>query len=209
MTVAAASDRPNDRRVPGFTTKTLLHFADGVAPSTLNHWVMKGYVEPSLLGSEGRQRADRYWSIEDAVVVRSIYRLRRWRAPDSVLMSLRESIRGSGQGDLLQWSGKHLVELRNGTEVGVVPAPGQVSFSTEVFHLVTIPLSQWFTEATAKAGLHDIESLRKQRLKSANRRGILDPKSGKVILDDEHLIPQNEKSPGIGTAGGDEPDQSV
>jgi DNA-binding transcriptional MerR regulator len=144
-----------------------------VAPSTLNSWskrteTTEPLVEPSLLGSSGK-RADRYWSVQDLVVVRTIKALRQAGCPLQQLRKAKVEIAAAWDGELssvfLYWDGNDLVATDPwGSLRSLVKHPGQ-----QMLHLVAVPLDRWKREADQLADKIELEEIKKRRAKRAGK----------------------------------------
>ncbi|WP_300600521.1 MerR family transcriptional regulator [uncultured Nocardioides sp.] len=161
----------------GFTTRQVCDLV-GVAPSTLNSWSRPdGLLQASILGSSGA-RSDRYWSVRDLVVVRTIKALRQAGCPMQQLRTAADLIDQNWDADLsevvLYWDGQDLVALDAWGDVSsLVRHPGQY-----MFHLVALPLDRWRTEAEGQAREIAIEKILERRAKRAGLRRAPERTSG-------------------------------
>lgn len=149
--------------VRGFTTRQVCELV-GVPSSTLNSWASGDdpLVEASLLGSEGK-RNDRYWSVRDVVMVRTIKVLRQAGCPMQQLRRASALVRDVWGGDLsglgLYWDGGDLVSVDEwGTIESLVRHPGQ-----QMLFIVAIPLLEWRDAAEPLAAEIDLEAIRTRR----------------------------------------------
>lgn len=131
--------------VAGFDTPAVLRLT-GVPASTLDYWVAKELVAPSLHPSTGR-RATRWWSLEDVIVIRTIKALREAGCPMQTLRRARAVLEAAGLESttpaVLVWDGHDLLSFdRWGEARSEFRHPGQ-----GVFHVVAIPLPEWRSEA--------------------------------------------------------------
>lgn len=159
-----------DAEAVGFTTRQICDLA-GVAPSTLNAWAARTppLVSPSLLASAGK-RADRFWSVRDLVVVRSIKVLRQAGCPMQQLSKAAAQIDAAWGTDLagvvLMWDGSDLIATSPWGELqSLIQHPGQA-----MFHLVAMPLDQWRHAAESSARPIDLEAIRERRVQRAGAR---------------------------------------
>jgi DNA-binding transcriptional MerR regulator len=143
--------------IRGFTTRAVCDLA-GVAPSTLNSWASgeSPLVVASILGSYGK-RNDRYWSVRDLVMVRTIKALRQAGCPLQQLRKASEVVQlkwGEDLRDLgLYWDGADIVATDSwGTIRSLVQHPGQ-----QMLHIVAVPLAEWRIQAEANPLFKDID----------------------------------------------------
>lgn len=121
----------------------------GVPKSTLDYWVRSGLVAPSVRKNPGR-RVSRLWTIEDAVLARSIKVLRDAGCPVRVLKKAQAFLKAEWKPLLgtshLFWDGSDLFRIGNWEAVeSIVRNPGQ-----QAFRMVTLPVDAWATELLAE-----------------------------------------------------------
>jgi DNA-binding transcriptional MerR regulator len=129
-------------------TQTVCRVAQ-LSPKTLDYWIRTGLVRPSVRATPGR-RVPRLWSIDDAIVVRTIKALRdagcplqRIRAVKRLLASQEARLGGA----TLFWDGTDVLLMKQWGEVeSAVRRPGQ-----QVLHVLAIPLSPWREELGSEA----------------------------------------------------------
>lgn len=118
----------------------------GVAPSTLDYWILKGLVRPSIREGSGR-RATRYWSVRDVVVVRSVKALRDAGCPLGVLRKIKPTLDELGEdglsGNVLVWDGADVLVIDKwGNLESLRKRPRQ-----QMLHIVAIPVADWERDA--------------------------------------------------------------
>ena len=127
-------------------TAVVADLAD-VRRSTLDYWVRTGLVQPSLRDMPGRRRT-RIWTIEDAIVVRTVAELRHSGCPlQQIRKACKEvkALKGKlGADTTLAWDGSDILKVGAEGEVeSVLRYPGQ-----QVFRPVALPLGLWQGETT-------------------------------------------------------------
>jgi DNA-binding transcriptional MerR regulator len=138
--------------------------------STLDYWVQIGLVRPTLRRSQGR-RVERWWSVNDLVVVRVVRALRQ--AGASLQQVRRVSRQLAAAGDSLSscrlfWDGRDVLLLEPDGEItSVLNRPGQ-----GMLQIVQLPVSDWHREAAAVAVPVDLTVFRRDALK--RRRAQVD-----------------------------------
>ena len=110
--------------------------------STLDYWVRTGLVRPSLRKSPGRRKT-RLWSVQDAVVVRTIASLRASGAPlqrvRSAVKHLQQLWDGLQPDSHLVWDGSDIQYVTEwGAVESMVVRPGQ-----QVLQVVALPVGHW------------------------------------------------------------------
>jgi DNA-binding transcriptional MerR regulator len=137
----------------------------GIPASTLDYWVRIGLVRPSLRGSDG-QRAERWWTVEDVVVVRAVRALRQAGAPLQRVRRVRKLLEDWGRplsGVRLFWDGRDI--LIAGSDGGLTSGltnPGQY-----MLQLTILPLGEWHEQAQQLVQPVDVQQLRRR---AAERR---------------------------------------
>lgn len=145
--------------------------------STLDYWVKTRLVRPSLRQSEGH-RVERWWSIEDVVVVLTIRALRRMGASLAEVRRAEKHLREWGRSfadTQAYWDGTDIVVMdENGAPASAVRWPGQfVLFESR------LPLGAWEAAARARpeAKVVDLEAFRnarrERRKQQRERRALL------------------------------------
>jgi DNA-binding transcriptional MerR regulator len=126
-------------------TRAVCGLAD-VPDSTLDYWVRTRLITPSLRTDPGRRRT-RLWTIEDAIVVRTIAQLRK---AGCSLQNLKKAkaqldpkLGGLSAKSTLFWTGNDVIEIRpDGDAQSLVKEPFQ-----QVFLLMALPIGGWQEEA--------------------------------------------------------------
>jgi DNA-binding transcriptional MerR regulator len=137
----------------------------GMPASTLDYWVRIGLVRPSLRKSDG-QRAERWWTVEDVVVVRAIRALRQAGAPLQRVRRIRKLLEEWGEpmsGARLYWDGRDIIVA--GSDGGLTSGlarPGQY-----MLQLTILPLGDWHEQAQRLVQPVDVQKLQR---KAAERR---------------------------------------
>jgi hypothetical protein len=122
----------------------------GVNRSTLDYWVRTGLVSPSVRSSPGRRRT-RLWSVEDAVIVRTIAALRAAGCPLQQVRRARDVVSATwgsfGADTTLVWTGNDVVRVGpEGDVESLLVRPRQ-----QAFRAVALPLAVWRGEADGEA----------------------------------------------------------
>jgi DNA-binding transcriptional MerR regulator len=134
----------NDQEL-GLSTPLVRSLAGGVKRSTLEYWITKGLVEPTVVPARGN-RYTRYWSVRDAVVVRLIKTLREAGCPLQRIVTakrfLEERWGETLSSSIMIWTGSELMSVGKWGEVkSVWKHPGQLAFKA-----VALPVGQWREE---------------------------------------------------------------
>lgn len=159
------------RRVEALDTPALLRILK-VAPSTLNYWVDKGFCHPTLKVGSG-QRATRYWTVQDLVVLRAIKELRAAGCSLQLIATVERRLRTSFDLGLsnavLYYNGKDVLVEDQGAIVSLIAEAGQAVFA-EIVQLVAFPLRPWVEAGKQEAKLVDIAAIRERREKIRAKR---------------------------------------
>lgn len=169
--------RPVSSEVVGLATPEVVSLC-GVPASTLADWIRRGLCEPSLVGSDGRQRATRYWSVRDVVVVRTIRTLRQAGCPLRVLTQAAETLATTWKQGLndsvLWWDGADVLTLTPAGEViSLVTRQGQGVFSMAAVVNVSCPVGTWERELAASVAGREplpVAEIRARREEARRRR---------------------------------------
>ena len=134
-----------DKVIRAIPTPVVCRLA-GVSPSTLDYWINKGLIYPSIRGPKG-QRVTRLWSAKDVVIIRSIKALRNAGCPLQVLRSVKKTLNDSTdesiRDQVLYWDGFDLLGLDNwGNLQSLRRRPRQ-----QMLHVLAIPIGDWNREA--------------------------------------------------------------
>lgn len=149
---------PNDEQLVGLPSHTVWRLAK-MPPSTLNYWVQIGLVRPHLRRTEGR-RVEYWWTVQDAVVVRTVRSLRGVGASLQLVRKAKvqvESWQDSFTNVRLYWDGSDIQIARDQDGLLSTLRPGQ-----GMFQLAGLPLDVWFAEAEAEAMPVDLAAFRKR-----------------------------------------------
>ena len=113
--------------------------------STLNYWVLRGLVKPSLIDSAGH-RFVRYWSVRDLVLVRLIKSLRDAGCPLQQVIRAQETLDRIWATDLdrvvLYWDGHDILAKEWDEIASVVAEPGQ-----EALLVIAQSVARWKVQA--------------------------------------------------------------
>jgi DNA-binding transcriptional MerR regulator len=152
----------------------------GVRPSTLQYWVERAIVAPTLLPGDGHRR-DRFWSAGDAVQVRAVKALRDAGCPLDVAATCRPLIDAAAAdtSDLhLVWTGKPPLQL---TPWAPIRKASRGPDSRAMFHLAVLPVREWSRQAVRRAQQYDLAGVRAER----QRRDATNPRRAPTV--DIHL----------------------
>jgi DNA-binding transcriptional MerR regulator len=145
-------------------TPALLRLA-GIPASTLNHWVLKGFITPTHDLGSGR-RAVRYWTVEDAVVVKAIKALRDAGCSLQLVSKVEERLRRSFDANLasavLYYDGSDVFIDDRGVIISLIREAGQ-SVLKETVLMAAYPLDPWMSASKASAELVDLDAIRDRR----------------------------------------------
>jgi DNA-binding transcriptional MerR regulator len=145
----------------GFPSSRVWKLANMPA-STLDYWVRIGLVTPAIRQSEGR-RVERWWSIRDVIVVRTIRALRQAGASLQDVQRAKDRLEawGSDLGSAhLYWDGGDLQVSDDNGLVSVSRQPGQ-----QMLQLVRLPVGAWEDELKQDEGIVEIDLARFRRLR--------------------------------------------
>lgn len=123
-------------------------------PSTLNYWVQTGLVVPSHRRRQGK-RIEQWWSVNDAVVVRTIRALRQTGASLQLIREARAQIEERGDtlaGTWLFWDGNDIALLDDEGTIRSVRRRGQL-----LLFFLGAPIGDWFVQADEMAELVDLD----------------------------------------------------
>jgi hypothetical protein len=134
----------------GLSTDEVCRLAGNLKYSTLEYWIRLGLCSPGIRGSRGK-RYTRYWTVRDAVMVRTIKALRDAGCPLQRIRAAQRLIElhwsESFSGSVLVWDGHDLLAIGPWGEVrSVWRKPGQLAF-----HALAIPVGQWRLECLTEA----------------------------------------------------------
>ncbi|MGZ3546670.1 MAG: helix-turn-helix domain-containing protein [Gemmatimonadaceae bacterium] len=120
----------------------------GLKISTLDYWVRTQLVVPSVRDGTGH-RITRLWSVQDAVVVRTIKALRDAGCPLQSLRRVKQHLEDHWNEtvaeNVLVWTGDDLQTIdRWGNLRSLWRKPDQLTF-----HLVAMPVAKWRAETEA------------------------------------------------------------
>lgn len=141
----------DDQVVLGLPSRRVWELAR-MPPSTLDYWVRTGLVRPTIRGSQGR-RIERWWSLQDVLVVRAIRALRQAGASLQVVRAARKEIERCGQNFTevrLHWDGTDLLITDTDGTRSARAHPGQ-----GVLLFMTLPLGDWHQEHATDAALEE------------------------------------------------------
>jgi DNA-binding transcriptional MerR regulator len=100
--------------VHGLSTEQVRALAGDLKPSTLEYWVNKGLVAPTARGSRGH-RYERYWTIQDALLVLMIKALRDAGCPLQRITAAKQLIEErwdeEWRSSVLTWDGGELFSM--------------------------------------------------------------------------------------------------
>lgn len=160
-----------DSAVRALTTPVLLRLV-GIPASTLNYWVARGFVHPTLDAGSGR-RATRYWTVEDVVVLRSIKELRSQGCSLQVVARVEGKLReqlATGLGEaVLYYDGSDVMVDEQGRLISLLAEVGQGVFP-EAVHLSAFSLHPWIEEADRHCEVVDLKEIRARRAAAKARR---------------------------------------
>ena len=122
-----------------------------VPASTLDYWIKLGICSPMPGTSRGR-RYQRYWSLRDVVIVRTVKLLREAGCSLQLLRKAQRELRDSWDTDLasavLFWNGSDLITVDDaGNLMALVEQSGQLALQ-EPLRFVSVPLARWLDEVT-------------------------------------------------------------
>lgn len=164
----------NNEEVRALDTPTLLALL-GVAPSTLNYWVNRGFCHPTLDAGQGR-RATRFWTVEDLVVLRAIKELRQAGCSLQLIAlvesRLRESMGLGLANAILYYNGKDVFVADEGVAVSLIREAGQAIFMETVL-VAAFPIRPWVEQGMSSAKPVNIQVIKARRAAAqAARRAI-------------------------------------
>jgi DNA-binding transcriptional MerR regulator len=154
-------------------TTSVVVACSGVPVSTLNYWVQRDLVSPSVVPA-GVQRAPRFWSARDLVVVRVIKALRDSGCSLQKVREARSQLEGRSEEDLAS-----AVLVYDGSDIGIFDPDGArlallksgQGVFVEVLQVIAVPIKPWLDQANAKAKLTDISKyLERARLRQISER---------------------------------------
>lgn len=125
-------------------TAAVCRLAD-VNPSTLDYWVRTKLVIPTLRTDPGKRRT-RLWTVQDAIVVRTITGLRKAGCSLPNVRKARAQLEAEWDGlttdSTLFWTGSDVVLIRpEGEAESLVKRPFQ-----QIFRLIALPVGGWQVE---------------------------------------------------------------
>lgn len=160
--------------VQALTTKQVLDLCS-IAPSTLDYWVKKKLVVPSVLSGAGH-RYERYWSVEDAVMVRTIKALRDAGCPLQRVVKARAYIdelapQGGVGGRALYWTGEDVILGSTPSDlISLVRHPGQ-----QMLVLAALPVEEWIVVAASRAQPCNVRAIKRTRRETRRRTSSRTP----------------------------------
>lgn len=160
--------------VRGVTTQVICARL-GIASSTLDHWIAKGLCQPTLLKQRGH-RYQRYWTLRDVAVVRTIKQLRASGLSLQKVALVRTQLEQRWDVGLSEmvvlWDGHEVLAVDGMRGVmTVLDEAGQLAFE-EVLQVVSVPFARWLDEADGWAqdvDVRDIQDKRTARLRRLSR----------------------------------------
>ena len=162
-----------ENKVLAISTPTLLSLV-GIPPTTLNYWVNRGFCTPSLDTGVGN-RATRYWTVRDVLVIRAIKSLRDAGCSLQNIARIDALLTGAwglGLADaVLVYDGRDVLIERERTLISLLSSHGQGVFA-EVLTFVALPLSTWAEDAEKRGELIDVDEIRARRAGRRNQRGV-------------------------------------
>ncbi|HEX8001750.1 MAG TPA: MerR family transcriptional regulator [Mycobacteriales bacterium] len=158
--------------VQGLTTGQVLQLC-GVAQSTLDYWVRLNLVTPSL-SFRVVTRHRRLWSVEDAVMARTIKALRDAGCPLQRIREARayidkEAAKRSSTAVLI-WTGNDIVVRHQFGELeSAVRHPGQL-----MLLVAALPVAEWILATRSKAKVYELSEMRERPRATSKRTETLD-----------------------------------
>jgi DNA-binding transcriptional MerR regulator len=136
--------------VHGLSTEQVRALAGDLKPSTLEYWVNKGLVAPTARGSRGH-RYERYWTIQDALLVLMIKALRDAGCPLQRITAAKQLIEErwdeEWRSSVLTWDGGELFSIGPWGDVRATwKRPGQLAM-----HALAVPIATWRLEVERNA----------------------------------------------------------
>lgn len=163
--LALLMDQPG-QLVFGLRSSQVWRFA-GIPPSTLDYWARTRLIRPSYRRSEGK-RIERWWSVRDAVTIRSIRFLRDRGASLPAIRRAIKTLEAMGEdlaSSSVVWDGSDLVLIDGESAMSLTLHPDQL------VHVGVIPVGLWHAEATGLTEPADLEEFaRARRTRNALRR---------------------------------------